>query len=449
MSKTCPNPEKNRDDVTKSPLVAPIATSPHLGDVPVYARCTTSVTSTADDPSTLSFTTPFIVVRNVASIFPSTCPTLPIRILITQNGSFAVPSVMSLKTDRLTETPVGDSGGIIGSSFPSPPFKTGWRRQGKKIRTKIETDDYLHWAFENFSGYIAVDELYDGPFCILSIVDNREYKRLTYKVLDRDPNADDIRQLFRAFKKILKKRKLEMNGVTTDGSKLYPEPIKELFPGVPHQVCEFHVLKEINKAILKAVTSARRDLKKTKVKRSKRGRPTSGADKALVKRNERIQAKITALFDNRFLFVQKELTTRERETLREITKGFPELRKLREIEDEVYRLFDRRCRTETALGKLRKLRQRVKRFKDLSQVLKKLESPTLEKSLVFLDDQLLPSTSNAVERGNRRHRKMQKTVYRVRVFGHIDHRIALDMFRDAHLPGRHRTLLALHLARNK
>ena len=240
-----------------------------------------------------------------------------------------------------------------------------------------------------------------------------------------------------------------MKGVTTDGSKLYPEPIKELFPGVPHQVCEFHVLKEINKAILKAVTSVRRDLKKTKAKRSKRGRPTTKAEQAQVNRNKRIQAKITALFDNRFLFVQKILTPKERETLREITKGFPELRKLREIEDEVYRLFDRRCRTETAVEKLRKLRQRVKRFKDLSQLLSKLESPTLEKSLVFLDDKLLPSTSNAVERGNRRHRKMQKTVYRVRVHGHIEDRIALDMFRDAHLPGRRKTLLALHLARNK
>ena len=31
----------------------------------------------------------------------------------------------------------------------------------------------------------------------------------------------------------------------------------------------------------------------------------------------------------------------------------------------------------------------------------------------LLDDKLLPVTSNAVERGNRRHRKMQKRVYRV------------------------------------
>jgi hypothetical protein len=42
--------------------------------------------------------------------------------------------------------------------------------------------DYLDWALADFSGYIAVDELYDGPFCVLSIVDNRTFKRLLYQV---------------------------------------------------------------------------------------------------------------------------------------------------------------------------------------------------------------------------------------------------------------------------
>jgi hypothetical protein len=46
--------------------------------------------------------------------------------------------------------------------------------------------------------------------------------------------------------------------------------------------------------------------------------------------------------------------------------------------------------------------------------LKKVFAPTLEKALIFLDDKLLPAISNAVEKGNRRHRKMQKSVYRVR-----------------------------------
>ena len=72
----------------------------------------------------------------------------------------------------------------------------------------------------------------------------------------------------------------------------------------------------------------------------------------------------------------------------------------------------------------------VLRFTPLGETLKKLFSPTLEKALTFLDDKLLPSTSNAVERGNRRYRKMQKQVYRVRTQAQVSARLALDMWRE-------------------
>src|SRR6266478_5515409 len=115
--------------------------------------------------------------------------------------------------------------------------------------------------------------------------------------------------------------------------------------------------------------------------------------------------------------------------------------------EQVYALFDRRCRTQTALNKLATLRRRLNRFKHLGETLKKLLSPTLEKALTFLDDQLLPSTSNAVERGNRRYRKMQKSIYRVRTQEQIRARLALDMWREAQAEGRQQTLALLHLAR--
>lgn len=67
--------------------------------------------------------------------------------------------------------------------------------------------------------------------------------------------------------------------------------------------------------------------------------------------------------------------------------------------------------------------------------------------MTFLDDSLLPSTSNAVERGNRRHRKMQKTVYCVRTAAALQARIALDMHRDQRAPGRCHALLTLHAER--
>ena len=125
----------------------------------------------------------------------------------------------------------------------------------------------------------------------------------------------------------------------------------------------------------------------------------------------------------------------------------PQLRALRAIMGEVYRLFDRRCRTDTALAKLAKLRQRVRRFKQVGKILSKLQSPNLDKALTFLNDKLLPSTSNAVERSNRRHRKMQKTVYRVRTQENINNRIALDMLGDSQKEDRTETLETLHYVR--
>jgi len=447
MSTICPSPSSKNARKFNSSVLVRVAVTIAESTAMASENFAISAIVRKDVLFLSSLPIPCIIVRNANITSTSTPPTLPLPVRIIPAPSSNLPSESSSKTDYRTEKLVGISGVTIAFSYRLRPFKTGWNRRGKKRRLLVETDDDLATALEKFSGYIAVDEVYDGPFCILSIVDNREFRRLTYRVLERSPNKDDIREFLNSFKNVLTRRGLELHGITTDGSNLYPKPIETVFPGVRHQICVFHVLKEINKSILKTVTKIRRELPKTMTKRTKRGRPTQVEDKRTIKKNERIQAKITALFDHRFLFVQHDLTKKDRETLRTITKGFPELRKLREIADEVYRLFDRRCTMETALEKLRKLRVRVKRFKELSKSLKKLESPTLEKSLNFLCDKQLPSTSNAVERGNRRYRKMQKTVYRVRTKTHIENRIALDMYRESHLPRRRRTLERLHRER--
>jgi hypothetical protein len=51
-----------------------------------------------------------------------------------------------------------------------------------------------------------------------------------------------------------------VRGITTDGSPLYPEPLAEIFPDVPHQVCEFHILKELTKAVLHVAARIRKQL---------------------------------------------------------------------------------------------------------------------------------------------------------------------------------------------
>ena len=307
---------------------------------------------------------------------------------------------------------------------------------------------FLDWALESFSGYVAADELYEGPYCVLSVVDNRQYKRILYEVLDQDPTHDDITALFRRLKSALTDRDLELKGITTDGSPLYPEPLRIVFGDVAHQICTFHVLKELTQGILRAVTAERNRLAKSKPK-LKRGRPSSKDKTArrLARQSKQIQEKISGLFQGRFLLVKRRLKPRERKQLLQITRGLPHLRKLREIMDHLYALFDRRCRMHTALDKLQKLRQWVKRFKWIGDTLHKVFSPTLDQALTFLDDKLLPATSNAVERGNRRHRKMQKSVYRVRSQVSLEGRIALDMLRESRAKNRAQTAQALHQTR--
>ena len=169
---------------------------------------------------------------------------------------------------------------------------------------------------------------------------------------------------------------------------------------MPHQVCEFHVKKEITKAVLHALATIRKELR-AQIPKQPRGRPRK-AEQAQARKVARQQKQVSALFEHRHLFVQHRLTPAQEKTLQRITRGFAHLRSLRSIMEEVYRLFDRRCRTETALARLARLRQHVRRFKWLNRALNQLSSPNLEKALTFLDDKLLPATSNAVERSNRR-----------------------------------------------
>jgi hypothetical protein len=306
--------------------------------------------------------------------------------------------------------------------------------------------DFLDWALADFAGYVAADELDDGPFCILSAVDNRCSKRILYDVLDHDPTHDDIRAFLRRLPTALAARDLTLFGGTTDGSALYPVPLAEVFGDVPHQICTFPIVAEVSKAVVGAGASARQALA-AQQPQLRRGRPSTPAAKQAARTKKRLEAQRAALCTHRYLFVQRHLNKTERKLLWRLTRGWPQVYALRAIMDQVYALFDRRGRTQTALAKLAKLRRRLQRFTQVGETLKKRFAPTLEKALTFLDDTLLPATSNAVERGNRRYRKMQKHVYRVRTHGQISARLARDMWREAQAEGRQLTLASLHRAR--
>jgi len=281
---------------------------------------------------------------------------------------------------------------------------------------------------------------------MLSAVDNRRSKRILYDVLDHDPTHEDIRAFLQRLHTALAVRALTLRGITTDGSPLSPPPRAEVLHGVPHQLCQLHVVKEIVKAVVHAVARERKRLA-AQQPTLPRGRPRTQAAQQAARTKKRLAVQRAALFAARSLFVQRHLNTTARKTLWRVSRGLPQLCALRAVMEQVYALFDRRGRTQTALAKLATLRRRLQRFPQVGETLKKLFAPTLDKALTFLDDTLLPSTSNAVERGNRRSRKRQKSVYRVRTHAQICARLALDMWREAYAEGRQHTLTALHRAR--
>jgi hypothetical protein len=326
------------------------------------------------------------------------------------------------------------------------PFRTGSRRPGKKNRSTLG-GSYLDETLADFSGYLAIDEVYDGPFCILSAVDNRRYNRLAFVVLDHDPTQADVRAFLKELQGQLQGRGAVVRGITTDGSTLYPSVLKELWPDVRHQLCEFHVLKEITEAILHALAKFRKEMT-AKIPPQPRGRPRQG-QRSRARQIARQKRRVADLFEHRHLFVRHHLSVTQKSLLHQLTQGLPSLRTLRAIMEGVYRLFDRRCKTETAVKKLERLRCQVRQCKKLGKCLNKLKSPTLEKALVFLDDRLLEATSNAVERSNRRFRKAQKSIYSVRTKEHLEERLALDMYREHRSAGRRQTMKELHEARSR
>ena len=68
---------------------------------------------------------------------------------------------------------------------------------------------------------------------MLSIVDNRTFKRLAYEVLDHDPTHADIRAFFERFQSALQQRGLRVQAITTDD---FLSHFEGALPGVLAQV---------------------------------------------------------------------------------------------------------------------------------------------------------------------------------------------------------------------
>jgi len=163
--------------------------------------------------------------------------------------------------------------------------------------------------------------------------------------------------------------------ITTDGSSLYPKVLaRPVVAGGAASDLRLSRPEEITKAVLHALAKLRKELAAQIPKlpparpRGRAATPGQGVEGENTQ-GQRLKQRLALLFEHRYLFVRRHLSKVQKKVLALLVRGRPQLRVLlREIMEEVYRLlFDRRCRTATALEKLDKLRKRVRRFKKLGK----------------------------------------------------------------------------------
>jgi len=95
--------------------------------------------------------------------------------------------------------PVGTYGATIACSFLRHHSELGGSG-GKKGPPSTSPGRVSDEALADFSGYIAADELYDGPYWRAVHRGQPHLRRLIYEVLDHDPTHKDIRRFFQRFK---------------------------------------------------------------------------------------------------------------------------------------------------------------------------------------------------------------------------------------------------------
>src|SRR3954454_2183368 len=164
---------------------------------------------------------------------------------------------------------------------------------------RLDLADHRRWVLDRFRGTLCVDELHLGRTTLLLATDALQDLPVAFALVAKNDH-DHMRR----FLKNLKAWGLAPELVVTDGSNLYPELLAELWPGARHQLCVFHVLKDLHKLVLDAVRRLRRGLSRrgNRGRRRKRGRPARGGAR---RRGLTHKEKAAFVFEHRYLVVKR------------------------------------------------------------------------------------------------------------------------------------------------
>ena len=270
-----------------------------------------------------------------------------------------------------------------------------------------------------------IDEVYEPSGGMIVATDPVEDLTLDFSLAERIDDA-----VVKKFLGGLCGGGLAVRGASTDSSPLYRGgKLSDIWPGVVHQQCVFHLVYESNKDLLHAVAAARKKVPKLQARR--RGRPCRRGRP----RTDRVDRR-KLISQHRFLFTRRpdHLSDEDKQHLAVLSSIAPELGVIRRFTGEFHYLLS----PEHTPSSARQTRDRMvgdpdyAKQPDLVRILARLRGEKLEPFIAYLALPGLERTTNHVERKNRRFRLLQKTRYKRRKPHTIANAMKLELMYQKH-----------------
>jgi transposase-like protein len=282
---------------------------------------------------------------------------------------------------------------------------------------QLDMAEHRRKVLDLFSGTLCIDELHMGRFTLLVATDPIADLPVAFALVDKN-DQDHMRR----FLKNLANWGLTPKVVITDGSNLYPAVLAELWSKADHQLCVFHVVKDINKLILDAVRRMRTAMNRRGKagRKKKRGRKGAKSKGSAARKGMTVKEKAHFVFKHRYLIVtrQENLTELQRNDLKQMLEYLPELRTLRRFAERIYWMFDAAkdfhqasCRRSAIVRD-----QAFRAVPELVKAMEQLDEEKFAKLMAYLKNPVSQRvrTNNHVERTNRKIRLLEKVRYKWR-----------------------------------
>jgi len=269
------------------------------------------------------------------------------------------------------------------------------------VHAEAEADlgpaEYTQWVVARFSGVVGIDEVHvkdehGHKQYLVVAVDPINDRTLLFDLLDSNDSA-----ALQGFLEQLEQLGIDPLVVITDMWEAYRVALTAVFPEAAHQLCVFHVLKNVMKHTHQALLTYRRGL------------PQKTKGQQAIRRE---------LWDFRYslLRANPKLTEKQRDRVEDLLH-FHQGTALTEAyycKEAILALFRESRSKEGARVRRDMIVQRFGAVPELAKVINLIRGADFEQMIIYLDYENLDKTNNDAERTNRVYQKGEKARYRTR-----------------------------------